>query len=134
MGVPFAAITAITASTFMGRLSIRCRNIAAGSCIHSLTRPLVRSGTDVGQLGVARSWCSIPKVFDGFEVRALCRPVKFFYTNLDKPFLHVPHFVHGGIVMLKQERAFLKVGSTESFRMSLYAVAFRFPFTGTKGP
>jgi hypothetical protein len=26
----------------------------------------------------------IPKVFDGVEVRALCRPVKFFQTSLDK--------------------------------------------------
>ena len=69
----------------------------------------------------------IQKVFDGVEVRALCRPVKFFHTDLDKPFLHGPHFVHGEIVMLKEERAFPNcchnVGSTESSRMSLYAVA-----------
>ena len=51
----------------------------------------------------------MPKVFDGVEVRALCRPVKFFHTDLDKSFLYEPHFVHGGIVMLKQERAFLKL-------------------------
>ena len=50
----------------------------------------------------------IPKVFDGVEVRALCRSVKFFHNNLDKPFLYGPHFVHQGIVMLKQERAFPK--------------------------
>ena len=48
----------------------------------------------------------IPKVFDGREVRALCRPVKFFHTKLDKPFLYGQRFIHGGIVMLKQERAF----------------------------
>ena len=70
----------------------------------------------------------IPKVFDGVEVRTLCRPIKFFYTNLDKPFLYGSHFVHGGIVMLKQERGLPpncchEVGSTESSRMSLYAVA-----------
>jgi hypothetical protein len=47
----------------------------------------------------------IPKVYDGVEVRALCRPVKFFHTNLDKPFLYGPCFVHMGIVMLKQDRA-----------------------------
>ena len=45
---------------------------------------------------------------------------------------------HGRIVMLKQERpspnCCHKVGSTESSRMSLYAVALRFLFTGTKGP
>ena len=51
----------------------------------------------------------IPKVFDGVEVRALCRPVKFFHMDLDKPFLYEPCFVHGGIVMLKQERAFSKL-------------------------
>ena len=38
----------------------------------------------------------IPKVFDGVEVRALCKPVKLFHTDLDKPFLHGPRFVHGG--------------------------------------
>ena len=46
-----------------------------------------------------------PNVFDGVEVRALCRPVNFFHTDLDKPFLYGPRFVHRGIVMLKQERA-----------------------------
>ncbi len=30
----------------------------------------------------------IPEVFDGVEVRALCRPVKFFHTKLGKPFLY----------------------------------------------
>ena len=51
----------------------------------------------------------IPKVFDGGEVKALYRPVKFFNTDLDKPFLYVPRFGHRGIVMLKQERAFPKL-------------------------
>jgi hypothetical protein len=49
---PFAAITA---STLLGRLSTRCWNIAAGTCFHSTTRALVRSSTDVGRLGLARS-------------------------------------------------------------------------------
>ena len=79
----------------------------------------------------------IPKVYDVVEVRALCRPGKFFHTELDKPFLYGHCFVHGGIVMLKQERAFpqtvAKVRSTESSRMS-YVIALRFPFTGSKGP
>jgi hypothetical protein len=43
----------------------------------------------------------IPKVFDEVEVKALCRPVKFFHTDLDKPFLYGPRFVHEGILMLK---------------------------------
>ena len=51
----------------------------------------------------------IPKVFDGVEVRALGRPVKFFHTNLDKTFLFRPRFVPGGIVVQKQERAFPKL-------------------------
>ena len=34
---------------------------------------------------------------------------KFFHTDLDKPFLYGPRFVHGGIVMLKQKRAFPKL-------------------------
>jgi hypothetical protein len=51
----------------------------------------------------------IPKVFDGVEVKALFRPIKFFHTDLDKPFMYGPGFVHGGIVMLKQERAFPKL-------------------------
>ena len=51
----------------------------------------------------------IPKVYDAVKVRALCRPVKFFHTDLDKPFLYVPHFLHGGIFRLKQERDFPKL-------------------------
>ena len=50
----------------------------------------------------------LPKVF-GVEVRALCRPVKFFHTDLDTPFLYGLRFVHGDMVMLKQERAFPKL-------------------------
>jgi hypothetical protein len=46
-------------------------------------------------------------MLDGVEVRALCRPVKFFHTDLDKPFLYGPRIVHGDIVMLKQEMTFL---------------------------
>ena len=58
-----------------------------------------------------KAWLEVgvPLVFDGVEVRALCRPVKFLHTNLDKPFLYGPHFVHRCIVMLKQERAFPKL-------------------------
>ena len=51
----------------------------------------------------------IPKVFHGVEVSALSRPVKFFHTDLDKPFLYEPCFVHSGIVMLTKERAFPKL-------------------------
>ena len=51
----------------------------------------------------------IPNLFDGVEVKALCRPVKFFHTDLNKPFLYGPRFVPGRIDMLKQERAFPKL-------------------------
>uniref|UniRef100_A0A8K9WR88 [histone H3]-trimethyl-L-lysine(9) demethylase n=1 Tax=Oncorhynchus mykiss TaxID=8022 RepID=A0A8K9WR88_ONCMY len=47
-------------------------------------------------------------LFNGVKVRAMCRPVKFFHIDLNKLFLYGPRFVHGGIVMLKQERAFPK--------------------------
>jgi hypothetical protein len=49
----------------------------------------MRSGTDVWTIrpGSQSGFQFIPKVFDGVEVRALCRPVKFFHTDLDKPFL-----------------------------------------------
>lgn len=42
----------------------------------------------------------IAKVLSGVEVRAQCRPVKFFYTDLGKPCIHASRFVP--IVMLKQ--------------------------------
>ena len=106
VGPPFAAITA---STLLRRFSTRGWNIAAGTCFHSAT-----SFSEVRDCWVIRPGSQsaiqlIPKVFDGVEVRALCRPVKFFHTDLDKPFLYGPCFVHGGIVMLKQERAFPKL-------------------------
>uniref|UniRef100_A0A8C7DPG1 Proprotein convertase subtilisin/kexin type 5a n=1 Tax=Oncorhynchus kisutch TaxID=8019 RepID=A0A8C7DPG1_ONCKI len=37
----------VTASTLLGRHSTRCWNFAAGTCFHSATRALVRSGADV---------------------------------------------------------------------------------------
>ena len=60
-------------------------------------------------LGSQSMFQFIPKVFDVVEDRPLCRPVNFFHTDLNIPFLYVPCFVHGGIVMLKQERAFPKL-------------------------
>jgi hypothetical protein len=62
----------------------------------------------------------------GVEVKALCSPVKFFHTDLDKPFLYGPHFVDRAL-------SCYKVGSRESSRMS-YAVVLRFAFIGTKWP
>lgn len=45
----------------------------------------------------------IPKtVFDGVDVKALCRPVKFNHT--DRQTISVRTSVHGGFDMLKQEK------------------------------
>jgi hypothetical protein len=44
-----------------------------------------------------------------YFLRVECRPVKFFHTNLNKPFLYGPFFVLRGIVILKQEKAFPKL-------------------------
>jgi hypothetical protein len=51
----WSSFAAITASTLLGSISTRCWNIAAGTYFHSATRALVRSDTDVGRLGLARS-------------------------------------------------------------------------------
>ena len=94
-----------------GRFSTRCWNIAAGTCFHSATRALLKSGTDVGWLGLTCSqrsnWsqrCSMglkPCLFAGQS---------FTSTAIsDKQFLYGPRFVHGVIVMLKQEMAFPKL-------------------------
>jgi hypothetical protein len=53
-------------------------------------------------------WACIAE-FDRVEIRALCKLVKFFHTDLDKLFLYGPCFVHRGIVMLKPEKAFPKL-------------------------
>ena len=96
---------AITASTLLGRLSTRCWNIAAGTYFHLARKALEKSGTDwVIRPGLHSVFQVIPKMFDGVEVRALCRPVKLFHIDLNEPLLYGPCFV-----MLKQERAFPKL-------------------------
>ena len=71
----------------------------------------MRSGTDVGEIrpGSQSAFQFNAKVFNGVEVRALCRPVKFYHTDLDKTFLYGPRFVHRSIVMLNQERTLTKL-------------------------
>ena len=78
-------------------------------------------------------------VFDGVEVRALCRPVKFFHSDLDEPFLYGPRFVRGGVIMLNWEKAFPKLLPQSWKHRIIYnafqcCVVLRFPFTGTEGP
>lgn len=59
-----------------------------------------------------KAWLAVgvpTRVSDEVDVRALCRPAKFFYTKPRKPFLPRPSFVHRGIVMLKQVRVSSKL-------------------------
>ena len=51
----------------------------------------------------------IVKVFDVVEVRALCRPVKFFHMISTNHFCMDLTLCTGGIAMLNQEMAFLKL-------------------------
>lgn len=45
-------------------------------------------------------------MIDEIQIRALCRPVKFFHTHVLKLCLYRPRLVDRSIVMLIQERAF----------------------------
>ena len=103
-----------------------------GDLLPSAARALVSSVSDVGRLGLARSRRSNSSQSCSMGLRlGLCAGQTSSYTLISTPFLYGPRFVHGGLAMLKQERAFHKVGSTKSSRI---AVALRFPFTGTKEP
>ncbi|MCI4382982.1 hypothetical protein PGIGA_G00021130 [Pangasianodon gigas] len=48
----------------------------------------------VRRSGVQSVFQFIPKVFSGVEVRALCRTLEFFHSNLNTPCLHEARFVH----------------------------------------
>jgi hypothetical protein len=79
----------------------------------------------------------IPKVFDGVEVGTLCRkscPSTSISTN---HFCMDLTLCKGALLRWNRKgpspNCCHKVGSIELPRMSLYAVALRFPFTGTKG-
>lgn len=75
---------------------------AAGICPHSATTTLAS-----WPLMLKLGWIHfILNVLVGVEVRALCRPMKFFHSTPGKLFLYRPCFVHGGFDILKQERAF----------------------------
>ena len=69
--------------------------------------------------GLQSAFQFIPKVFDRVSVWTSLCALGHCYAETGKGLS--PNCCH-------------KVGSTESSRMSLYAVALRFPFTGTKGP
>ena len=68
----------------------------------------------------------------------LCRPVKLFPTDLDKPFFIWTSLCARGHCHVETGKALPQTVTTkleaQLSRMSLYAVALRFPFAGTKGP
>ncbi|MCI4389338.1 hypothetical protein PGIGA_G00096810 [Pangasianodon gigas] len=73
----------------------------------------------VRRSGVQSVFQFIPKVFSGVEVRALCRTLEFFHSNLNTPCLHGARFVHRGIVMLEQHthvHAFTQPGRAAFFK------------------
>ncbi|MCJ8734611.1 hypothetical protein PDJAM_G00237230 [Pangasius djambal] len=65
----------------------------------------------------------IPKVFSGVEVRALCRTLEFFHSNLHTPCLHGARFVHRGIVMLEQVKELI---TSEEFKPNCAMVVLDF--------
>lgn len=65
-----------------------------GICDHSSRSSFVRSDSDVGQEGLARSFCSIP------SQRCSVRAVKLFHARLADPRLYEPCLVHWRAVML----------------------------------
>lgn len=69
-----------TASILLVRLSTRFWNLAAEIFQRSTTGPLVRSETDVLVIWPG-TLLRIPKVLNGFEVRGLQGPIKFFHTR-----------------------------------------------------
>ncbi len=82
------------------------------------------------------SFWFIPKVLDHADVRALCRPVKFFHTkHLGDLFLTDLVLLHDGTVMSKQERSFSPNCCRRSWKHSiktLYAAASRFSWVWTE--
>ena len=75
-----------------------------------------------------------PVVLSRFEVRALCRPIRFLHTMLIKPCLYGPYFARKGTATREEQRSSpnccQKVGSTQLAKVSVEAL--RKPFTGTK--
>jgi hypothetical protein len=105
-----------------------------GTCLHSPTRALVRSDSDVGRLGVpihpkcawwgwGQGSVQAVKSSTSFSTNHFCMDLTLCMEALScwnrrGP---SPNCCH-------------KVGSAELSRMSSYDVALRFPFTGPEGP
>lgn len=66
------------------------------------TYQISRSGWWARKPGMWSVLQFIPNVFSKVEVRVLCRPFNFFYTNLSRPGLYKINFVHRGMFMLEQ--------------------------------
>ena len=132
VGPPLAAITASPSSG--------CWNIAAGNCFHSATRALVRSGTDVGRLGLARSQRSNSSQMCLIGLRAgLCAGQSSSFTQISTNHFCMNLTLCSGALSCWNRKGSSpncchKIGRTELSRMSLYAVVLRLPFTGTKAP
>lgn len=96
-------------------LSTRCWNLAAWICFSC--KIASEANNDVGTQPESQL---IPKMLNGVEVKALCRPVKFFHSNWE--FLYGAGFVHVVILTLKQERAkqYTVVNVILSIKISLH--------------
>jgi hypothetical protein len=111
----------ITASTFLRMLSTRCWNHCCGDLVPFSHKGISEVGHGCWTIrpGSQSAFQFIPKVFDGVEIKALCRPVKFFHTDLNKLFLYGPRFAwercHAETG--SSPNCCHKVGSTESSRM-----------------
>ncbi len=117
-------------------LCSRCWNLPAGISSYLDTKALQRPNTGVRWSGSGSQsmFQFIPKVLDGVEVRALCRPVTWFHQTGKI----ISGSVRRDIVVLKQERekntnCWHKAGITLLSEIPLCAVAWRFPLTGTRG-
>jgi hypothetical protein len=103
-------------------------------------RALMRSGTDVGQLGLARIRCCNSSQRCSMGLRSwLCADQSSSSTPiLTNDFCMDLALCTGALSCWNRKRPSQNcchnVGSTESSRMSLYAVVLIFPYTVNKGP
>ena len=96
----------------------------------------MRSGTDVRH-GSQSTFQFIPKVFNGVEVRALCRPEVLSHRSQQTICVWTSIYAQGHCHAEKGKglpRTVATKLEAHSSRMSLYTVALRVPFIGTKGP
>ncbi|KAK6297583.1 hypothetical protein J4Q44_G00321660 [Coregonus suidteri] len=114
-------------------------DVAVGTCFHSAPKALVRSGTDVGRLGLARSQRSNSsrRCFMGLRsgvcAGQLSSSTRSRQTNSEWTSLcargHCDAETGKGLPQTVATKL-----EAQNHLEYLYAVAFRFPFTGTKGP